>query len=346
MIALAETRTVLRSILEESQLDESISQRQFWDFYAVFANGLEDVPGIDVDYIVDQAWMGVIEPYTVKVFHRLIQSSIVAMSKVDPGVADRYDHDGQYSVEKLLPFIRKDLKKMFAAKTVPEMIATFEWFGSSDEVKHGDWEMSDWFTSRDGTWAGLANKLIVEYRKRNASRQAKALSVDRMLAWSHHNDTMASNIGKWLPVALDARSHGNMNTLLSSASPSVRDALKSASHGIGKPELTMSDHIEIELNRTHGVTRVKRTGDHFTVDCVGTDGFRPKEEWEDGKGPWKWIPVQKEFEVSEYGLYDLVSGKAHMFRQKRPDGSGKSYNHSFGFLYRGLDRRELKSSDQ
>jgi len=338
MIALTETRTILKAVLEEA----TISQRQFWDFYAVFANGLEDIPGIDVDHIVDQAWIGIFDPYARMIYYRIVRSSLLNLSGVDDGDRRVYDDKGDYapSVGNL---VRRDLKKYWLKDNadITQVLGAIDWFNKSEEAKNQDYV--EYFTSTDGVWAKLARDIVAEYRKANTSRQSKAMSVDRMLAWSHHNDTMADYVGKWMSVALDARSHGNMNTLLAHASPSVRDALKSAAHGVGRPELGAADRAEIEMNRKSTVKKIRRNGNHFIVDEMVINGMLPPEA-RTTRNIWNYQLAEKEFELRPDGVYDFVRDKLWPYRQEASDGV-TIYRHRFSTIFTHLDRR-LKSSDQ
>ena len=59
-----------------------------------------------------------------------------------------------------------------------------------------------------------------------------------------------------------------MNTLLAHASTDVRNALKSATYGVGRPQHTIADDVEAVLNRNDRVKRVKRHGNQFVIDYL------------------------------------------------------------------------------
>jgi hypothetical protein len=211
-----------------------------------------------------------------------------------------------------------------------EYISSFRWYNSiKDELKRTK-AVLGYFSSINGVWAGLLNNLIQEYRNQSGSRKVKALSVDRMLAWSHHNSLMANYTAGWLPMALDARAHGNMNTLLANASIKVRDGIKSASHGIGRPDLTEADRIHACLSRDKSVTKITRDGNHFTVSSI----HHQRIQW----GGQPNDPAVTEFTVENDGLRD-IQGELHPFLYVRYDGS--KYKQDFDDMFRRLPKSYL-----
>lgn len=285
-------------------LVEGLSQRQFWDFYAVFANGLEDLDDVDVDHIVNEAWEAVFTQYVEMVYDRLVLPGLLRASGVEEKDED-HDNAGSHSKETLAR-VRPELRSMALHSShrrgnTPVMLKAMAWFVQAPEFQPGgSVSHVGYFTANDGVWRGLADGLLRESRI-PTSRRSRAMSVDRMLAWSHHNNLMADYIGRWLPQALDARAHGNMNTLLARTSPSVRDALKSAMHGVGQPSLTMVDRVHAMLNRNKEVLRVQRNGNEFAVDMTTRHGIRPDLKNGDTE-IWNVIKVQKRFTVEPDGI--------------------------------------------
>lgn len=321
------------------RLEEALSQRSFWDFYAVYTNGLDDVDGVDVDHIVDVAWKEVFEGYARAIHDRLVKPALIKATRRmvgkinddDPKFSvDRYrlsasphfyDENGDgFDIPKVMAFLYPSDRKFFMPRNFKGVMAAIKWyvnnplFGADGEV--GEVEF---YTSAKGVWDDLARKIVGEERMITASRKAKAMSVDRMLAWSHHNEGMAVHIGPWAETALNLRAHGNMNTILARCSPGVRDALKSATHGIGQPEMTQADVVQMYLNRNERITRVQREGNTFRVR---------KEPVHSGRGA-----AILEFTVFDDGVEDLT-GEFHPFEQERFDGS--KFNRSIGTIIHQL----------
>lgn len=253
---------------KQQLLRESLSQRQFWDFYAVYADGLQDHPEIDVNYIVDTAWNEIFNEYVKLIFGRVGRPAVLTVARK----TDVEDYDEDFSELKFTKSIQKSHKQkfrdMYAAKTPEQQLAVIKWFLNEPGFTDGTYRNIDVAARSGGNWHELAKKIVAESSKRNASRSAKAMSIDRMIGWTHHSGLLTDYIGKWLEPVLNARAYGNMNTLLAHASPDVRNALKSATYGVGRPQHTIADDVEAVLNRNDRVKRVKRHGNQFVIDYL------------------------------------------------------------------------------
>jgi len=241
---------VIRELLEAS-----LSRRTFWDFYAVYALGL-DSDEVDADGIVNEAWESVFSEITKAVFRRWATSAVVAIAGIDYTEIE-FDPNGWYSKSTLarLPENLQDLVRKEASTSEQLSVIRF----ALDHIKALDGKDLDYVTSSNGTWGTLASRISEEAKRANQSRAAKAMSVDRMLAWTHHSGPIAEHISRWLPDALDARSRADAKTLLAHASPDVRSALRSAAHGVGSKEpMSWADQFEAWLNRHSRVFKVER----------------------------------------------------------------------------------------
>lgn len=282
-------------------LNERISQRQFYDFYAVYANGLEDHPDLDVDWIVDQAWEGVFNRLVDVIYMRLVQPGTVALA----GLKYKDIHYGEgknagYD-KRTLSLLSPKLRKLATATTTEDKLRAIKWYTDTAEFRDGTITSLDAITDTDGTWAGLAQKILGEAPYHDRSRKLKAASVDRMLSWTHHGGELAEYIAKWLPFALDFRAEANMNDLLAHSSPSVRDALKSASHGVGRRHYSLADEVDARLNRMSNVTRISRNGDHFSI-TISYPRLNHGADLEAGDSPIIQVPEELEFTVTKDGL--------------------------------------------
>lgn len=329
------------------QLDESMTKAQFWDFYAVFANGLEKIDGVDIDHIVDEIWNSIVTDYAAMVYNRLIFPGIIAASGIKEqevdfktrGPSGAFAGYGDATMDRIDPKIKHLVIGNGHVdrdpKLVPEIMEGISWYLQSpkfkkpDNYKHMSEEEVEasgylgsvgYFTSADGTWRRIASGLYSEYQKKNQSTKTKALSVDKMLAWSHHNESLADNIARWLPMALDMRANANLNDIIAHCSPTIRDALKSAAHGMARTSFGDVDRIEAALNRDPHVSRVVRNGNHFVIDRRTYRTFRTREQMKDGKGPWRQWRSTAEFEVTPDGLQPK-DGKLIPFLQPRTNGS-------------------------
>ena len=268
---------VFSSLILES--DFGMSKRTFFDFYALAANGFEDVESVDVDHIVDNMWASVYNNIARIVYNRLILPSLgIISTKDDPDRYEKYERFTMFRSTCVLQlclspedlavykakFVHPQLRKFVTADDVEVMISAMRWYLTCELAKQEFYVDPIQVTSSNGMWKDLAANLVEAYRYKNAARVPKAMSVDKMLGWAHHHGDITAHLPKWVRLALDVRAAGNMNTLLLYTSPTIRDALKSATHGQGSVPITLADRIEMYLHR-RGATNVKRSGNTFTV---------------------------------------------------------------------------------
>lgn len=322
------TNNTIRALLEAAkreQLCESLSRQTFWDFYAVFSMGLDN-DHIDTDGIVDRAWWGVFSGIVKAVWTRWGFPCAALAYGVDMSQAEF--NDGDYS-ESWIRTLPEHVQSLFNAKTPSERLAVLRIaVANVDKVEQG---YVDMITDLKGTWFQLAQKVLEEAKRAHQSKHAKALSVDRMLAWSHHSGPLAEYLAKWLPFALDMRSRADAKTLIAQASPEVRSALRSGQHGIGQSAgLTWYDRFIVFLHRHRGVSRVIELGE----DAVGFT--RATQTWNRSTSQFDYLPEFYLVRFDDDTLIDLVSARSFNRLNKTIQGNSR-YEMSFSSILGQLE---------
>lgn len=211
-------------------LNEEISQKEFFNFYALAAaikGGYIDENEKEIEHLLefyaDTLWDDQ--------FNQFIDIVLNRFSSDDDVIEDPKTGE----IINKLPL--NDMSFQEKQKLLKKRIESF------------DFE-SSWFTGK--TWANLANYILSISRPQTT--KGKVLQLDKLYGTMHHGGLIADYFDEkeWLEQALNFRANSNMNQLLRKVSDDVKDLLKSAQYGIDTgSQVTYWDKLLTTINRTY-----------------------------------------------------------------------------------------------